>query len=481
MLAGASQASAVTRYAAPGGSSDPSACIDPDLGMPRCSIFDAAQGSGVQAGDSVVIEPGSYSDTAGDLGPNGAVVPVAQTVTGPLPPATVVKEGRPKITLNGGVGSGGPAFVLFDNHSLSYMEINTTGSAQPEAFSVVGNGSVDQVIARTDSQAGGDVCKHSGGTIRDTVCLSTTFADALGANTSLPMSTTRTLRLRNVTAVASGSSNAHGISYVFSGASVSVSVDAKSVIALGGTDDVRAAGNSGASTTLTFDHSDYATVALVGTATVTNPGDNNGQTTAPMLAADGFHQLAGSITIGNGAVDAFSGTTDIDGNARPMSGSDIGADELVAPTGTAVSCSPASVTLGGLTDCAITVTDTAPSGNTTPTGTAGLSSDLSPNFPGSHSCNLVMIGLMATSGCTVAYTPLIAGTHQVVAEYLADATHEPSQASTSISALSPPPSTGGGSAPAQTSSAPAPAGATKKCKKGRKLKHGRCVKKKKKR
>ena len=96
-------------------------------------------------------------------------------------------------------------------------------------------------------------------------------------------------------------------------------------------------------------------------AAVTPAGTGTNQTDAVVFAADDYHQIAGSgaMTIDHGAVDAFSGMTDIDGQSRTIGQApDIGADELAFPTTTALSCNPNPLQVGmGPTRCDVTVTD----------------------------------------------------------------------------------------------------------------------------
>src|SRR4051794_27993162 len=111
----ASAPGAVTvRHAAPGaGGLAP--CTDASA---PCSIATAV--AAALANDEVVLEPGSYSDTAGDLGAAGSVS---------LPPSINVRgalgEPRPVITLADPTKSGG-AFTLNGSDLVSHLEIDNT-------------------------------------------------------------------------------------------------------------------------------------------------------------------------------------------------------------------------------------------------------------------------------------------------------------------------------------------------------------------
>jgi hypothetical protein len=421
-------AAATTRYAAPGGNASAAQCTSP-VG-PFCSIHEAAQGAGVLPADEVVITPGSYSDTAGDLGP-GVVTPVAGNVHG------AVGLARPVVTAN--MPTDGP-FIVNTGVTLSAIEVDTAdavGNVQLQG------GVVDGLIARS-SRAGAIVCRHAFGTIRNSACLAT-GANSWALGVDMNASPTRTLTVRNVTAVATGSSS-RGASYrFFAGPGSNDTVDIVNSIARGTTTNVVATavqlnGFCPESVTVSLDYSNYASAAAsaaigcttgAGSASVTAAGTLNNQTTAPVLAADGYHQVAGSITIDNGTLASEIGTTDIDGQARTVGAApDMGADELRHPTSSAVSCDPTSIFVGETTTCSATVTDTAatsaspPSGSVSfGTGAVGVGS-----FGSGGVCTLAPSTATASS-CPVTYTPsqVGTGTHQLTGSYGGGASHDPSQ------------------------------------------------------
>jgi hypothetical protein len=421
-------AAATTRYAAPGGTASATQCTSPAT---PCTIHEAAQGTGVTSGDEVVIAPGDYSDTAGDLGQFNYVQPMATNVHGdPTKP-------RPTITLD--IDSGFGAFFIASGVTLSHLRIET--SAAHEDVTVGGGGVMQDVIAR-NSTPNSISCKHQAGvtasTIRDSACLSS-GSDSRGAGVTVSTAAgAQTAILRNVTAVATGT-NSYGLNYTVLGTGAVYNVDAKAVIARGTASDVAAQGLSGATSTITLDHSNYDGTLTGGTATVTSPTTNNNQTALPVLGADGFHQQASSPTIdAGGTTDSSSGTTDIDGQQRTIgSAVDIGADEFAHPTATSVACTPSSVTLGpGVSTCLVTVTDTSGAGPNLPTGDVALTS----SGPGTFSapCTLAMVtGTQAS--CAVSYTPTAAGTHQVTGTYPGDIDHDGSEGASSL-AVSPAPS-----------------------------------------
>jgi hypothetical protein len=132
-----------------------------------------------------------------------------------------------------------------------------------------------------------------------------------------------------------------------------------------------------------------------------------------MLAADGFHELAGSSTVDAGAVDGSSDTADIDGQRRAIGGApDIGADELGLPTSTEVTCSPNTLQLSGpQAQCAVTVTDTSTPPPTTATFLSGIrfSSDASGSF--GADCEVLNMINPLQGACTNPYKPAVAGIH----------------------------------------------------------------------
>ncbi len=481
LLLGAVPASATIRYAAPGGTADDSQCIIAtanDTSPTPCSIYEAAgysdpPGNAVGGADEVVIAPGNYSSTAGDLGPFDSVVPVAGNVHG------ASGQPRPRITLN---EVSFAAFALFTGTELSDVEIHTTGAGTPDAIRVQG-GTADRVVAHSDTIAGGHVCSHVTGLIRSTACISEGGASALGINVGTGAVTFQPT-LRNVTAVAT--SGAFAIDYQLQaqmGATATLTLDAKNVIAKGSApEDIRARATddtnpaSAATVTLNFDYSNYDQTATVSdapnsSATITGIGALQNQVAAPSLAADNYHQLSTSITINAGVDVALIGADDIDHNAREIPGDDpdIGADEAAEPTTTSVSCAPPSLVLGsGAGTCTGTVT-----GTTSPTGNVGFASNSPGSFAGGVTCPLAPAGPTSAS-CSIPYTPaaVATGTHAITATYLADLAHEPSSGSTTLSVTAPPAATPPASTPP----------VTKKCRKGRKLvrRKGklRCVKKK---
>jgi hypothetical protein len=460
-------ASATIRFAAPGGSATAAQCV---TDANPCTIFEAAQGTGVTGADEVVVAPGNYSDSGGDLGPSGLVQPIAGNIHGE------VGRARPVITLDIPDDVNGAFFI--SGTTVSDLEIDT--AVNRANYVVFSGGLVQNVIARSSSTASQTIaCTQDGGTIRNSVCLTSGVgAAAIGASLGGGVGTMN-VTVRNVTAVSTGAGS-FGASYrFFGGSAANWIVNARSVIAQGTSKDVVAGAllfsGSCPNTTVSLDFSDYLTTqtqsdACGGIAAVSPAGSGNNQTAAPTLASDGFHQVAGSITIDHGFADGSSTTTDIDGQARMIgSAPDIGADELAFPTSTAISCTPDPLVIGtGRAQCAVTVTDTTSPPPVTFLSGVRLTSDMPGSF--AADCETLFMATPTQGTCTAPYTPTATGLHTVTAVYPGDATHDSSQATDAVSVTRP------GSPPGGTSTPPtAP---KKKCKKKKKKHHAAAAKKK---
>lgn len=428
-MLGPGTASAAVRYAAPGGTAADTECVTPTAAP--CSIGTAAGGTNVLPADEAVILPGNYSDSAGDLNgdagnpTDGLVQPAAGSVHG------VLGQPRPVITLNSNNGFG--AFLLGAT-TLSHVEIDT--AVATSNLTLTTGAIADRVIAHSSAD-NGIACNNSQGTIRSSACFSTgSNGVAVGASVLTPISSTN--NLRNVTAVSTGPGS-YGLNYFYSSldpTGPTYVISTKAVIAQGTSQDVIARAGMGTSVTINLDHSNYDTATTqtfsTGVASVTPPGTggpNFNVTAAPLLAADGYHQLAGSPTINAGATDANSGAQDIDGQNRQigLAPADIGADELGIGSTTTVSCVPATVTLGSTSTCTATVTAPAEFIN----GSVGFSSDTpGGSFGGGGTCTLPSSVL--STQCQLSYTAGHLGAHQISAVYSGDSSHDGSQGSTAL-------------------------------------------------
>jgi hypothetical protein len=273
-----------------------------------CSIRQAI-GSAV-AGDEVIVAPGDYQLTANTL-----FAPAQVTVHG------VAGQPRPRLLFS---GPGQFGLDLASGATLRWVEVDqqtTLGAAAIDATS----STLDQVVA-TGSGNGATV-----GSRNSTIRNSTVVASA--PNVPAIATSGGTSSYRNVTAIATGSGGV-AIQAWAGGATGDVAVDAVNVIARGGAGGqalLATTDSSGASATITVRHSNWVGGSTGGTkAEVVDAGGN--QASSPTFvnpAAGDYRQAPGSATIDAGLGDALNGAFDIDGDARAIGTTDIGADEFV--------------------------------------------------------------------------------------------------------------------------------------------------------
>jgi hypothetical protein len=266
------------------------------------------------SGEEVIVEPGSYSV------------------------GTEIAEGAPNLNIHGVLGQprpvinqSAPAGQLPGlNSTLSYLDFEAGGTS----FVVHGGGLIDRVIVR-GAGAGNFTCQCYGGTIRNSVFVSTGDTAALGVTSN---GGSGALTVRNVTAITTNPLST-AITVAHQGATGSVSYDAYNVIArnLAGGTDVGAFGSGAPITaTITFHRSNYATPDQgMGGLVQDAPGDPH-QSAAPLFtnsSAGDFTELAGSPSIDAGLSDPANGPLDFAGNPRTSGGgTDIGAYEVFVPT-----------------------------------------------------------------------------------------------------------------------------------------------------
>jgi hypothetical protein len=381
MLVFTASATAAQRWAAPAGTGPAATCPQSD----PCDLDTAVEDLSVVDDDEVIVTPGTYTITTLEV--SDAIDLHGQA-------------SQPPPTIN---ASGSPGIGIFDAATVRDLKIE---AASFEALRLSAAGALVERVSAHAAGGGGTACSvFSSVMIRDSLCRNSgTNSRGVGANLST-FAGTYTARLRNVTAVGTS----YGLGFDYSGPGVDFAVDAKNVIADGGSADARATSAGGASTVVTLANSNYATEqeSTIGgglAATVTDPGTGTNQTAAPLFVNAGagdFHQQAGSPTIDAGVLDGFTGSGDFEGDARSLEGDglcptapDIGADELVGP---AIDCDPPeTAVVGGPTD---TTAD--------PTPTFNLQSD-EPNS--TFECR---IDAGSFSPCTTPYTtpPLTDGSH----------------------------------------------------------------------
>ncbi|HET6831527.1 MAG TPA: Ig-like domain-containing protein [Solirubrobacterales bacterium] len=353
MAASAVTASAAQRYAAPGGTGPAASCPQND----PCDLDTAVEAPEVNDDDEVIVTPGTYAIAS--LQVTDAIDLHGQAL-------------QPRPTIN---ASGSPGIDITDAATVRDLQVE---AASFEALRLSASGVIVERVSGHSTGGGGAACSvFQSVTIRDSLCWNSgTNSSGVGANLST-FAGTYTARLRNVTAVGTS----YGLGFDYSGTGVDFNIDAKNVIADGGSSpfaDIRAGASFGASTQVTLASSNYATeFETTGSggisATVTDPGTATNQTAPPSFVNAGagdFHQQAGSPTIDAGVLDGFTGTGDFDGDARSLEGDgvcptapDIGADELIGSG--PIDCDPPETTIAG-----------GPTGTTAdPTPTFNLQSD----------------------------------------------------------------------------------------------------------
>jgi hypothetical protein len=104
---------------------------------------------------------------------------------------------------------------------------------------------------------------------------------------------------------------------------------------------------------------------------------------------------------------------------------------LIHSTSTSVVCSPSSLEAGSSSSCKASVTDTASSLQSTPTGTVSFTTSGGGTFSPS-SCTLAGSG--ATSSCTATYSPVGSGTTTITGTYGGDLAHSGSSGISTLQA-----------------------------------------------
>lgn len=299
------QALEAVRYASPTGT------VAEDCSSPAqaCNLEKAINLG--EYGDEVIIAPGAYTTSTQLNGSN------AMTIRGADPNDRPVITTSANIGIFAGGGDGGDVRDIEVVHSGNNVGVLLTGP-----------GTAERLVVRNDA-AGGSACGTAyQGTFRDSLCVATGTGGAALAIFLGASDLTRNPRVRNVTAVATGT-DGFGINVGVNGSGVVFNLDLRNVIAQGAV-DIRREASSGATVNVTATSSRYAVVESAGPGTLTAPGTGSNIVAVPVFA-DGvdFRPTAGSPTVDAGSVDAFLGTTDLDGAARVRGPApDMGAYEL---------------------------------------------------------------------------------------------------------------------------------------------------------
>jgi Ca2+-binding RTX toxin-like protein len=307
-------AAAATRYASPTGTNTADCLISAP-----CDLPNAMNGASTADNDDVIVLPGTYS-----LDGSNDVIDDSITVHG--------QAGQPLPRIQSSGGS--EVLDLEDAVTVRRLWIDQTNSGGGNGIYIgnLGGGSlVEQTLIES---TGSEACflEVPSVTLSDTVCatradgIAGLFAQANGGDTS-------TVTLRNVTAIASGQDEfSPAVLAISSGMNAHILIQGRNVLAAAGQFDVAADGHAGDATSsaaVSLTASNYDSQSELDGGTVTDPGTGGNQTAAPLLATDGFHQLAGSPTVDAGAAAPSLGSGDIDAEQR-LAGTavDIGADEF---------------------------------------------------------------------------------------------------------------------------------------------------------
>lgn len=306
-------ASAATqRYAGPAGSGTTCAADAP------CDFRQAVEGA--KAGDEVIVTPGDYTLTQ-DVND-----PATLTIHG------VAGQPRPRLHFSGPSGDG---LWLQHGSNLRYVEIE---QPTPGARTLVAElSSIDQVIARSAATLNTPTLIAYDSTVANSIFIATGAGGAaVGTNVYYLGTANSTVTLRNVTAIATGNGGVGILGSGF-GTPTHLLMRTINVIARGGPGGyglVADAEGSAAEITVDASHSNYPNAIGYGANThITPAGSGDNQTAAPAFrdaAAGDYREAAGSPTIDAGADSALNGANDVDGDARIVGKTDIGADEFVA-------------------------------------------------------------------------------------------------------------------------------------------------------
>jgi hypothetical protein len=310
-------ASAATqRYAGPAGGGTTCSAAAP------CDLKQAVEAA--KAGDEVIVTPGDYTLTD-DVNDHATL-----TIHG------VAGQPRPRLHFSGPNGDG---LWLQHGSDLRYVEIE---QPTPGARTLVADlASIDQVIARSAGTSNTPTLIAHDSTVTNSIFIATGDGGAaVGSYVYYLGTPNTTVTLRNVTAIATGSGGV-GILGGGYGTPTNLLIRTINVIARGGPGGyglVADAEGSAATITVDASHSNFPNAKGYGPNTnVTPAGSGDNQTAAPAFrdaAAGDYREAAGSPTIDAGADSAQNGPNDVDGEARTVGKTDIGADEFVAqPTG----------------------------------------------------------------------------------------------------------------------------------------------------
>jgi hypothetical protein len=301
----ASPAFAAQRWAAPSatGSGDCSSAAN------ACTLQTAIGGS--MPSDEVIVQPGDYT-VSSEISTTGK----ALLIHG--------EDGMPLPRLHG--GANGNMFGLASGTTLRQLALDASPSTGSASLLIGTNLTLDAIYIKDTATAPGvtvtGILDLGGGTsiIRNTAV----FVNGTNASNALHASSSNLILRGDTFVTAAGDA----VDYEVVGVG---SLDAKSVIARAST------GNSdffvnGSSATAVIRYSNFGacTTSSGATCDSSDPSNVTDPPTFVDQANGDLHESPTSSTIDRGTVDAYSGTTDLDGNPRSLGlGPDMGAYERV--------------------------------------------------------------------------------------------------------------------------------------------------------
>jgi hypothetical protein len=316
---------ATTYYASPTGSG--STCSE----SAPCAMTTAVKKA--QAGDSVLLGPGTYTLTSSLL------IEEAINFGGESAATTTIEAIGAELEDYYGA-----------NATLHDFRLDTTAGL------TLRSGTAERVFVDDTAGLSTFACSMSPGTtLLDSVCWAHGSSPSGGAVIAEDGGGVgNTVTLRNDTLIAANPEGL-GILAEVESPTGALTIAATNVIASGTRRDVFAVGNGGSSkAAVILANSDYSTVKEMSTATITPPGTNGGRTAAPAfvsVATGNFAEAAGSPTIDGGLTEAANGAAALGSEARALPAicggtpaTDIGAYEFVptcAPPTPPVTVNPA--------------------------------------------------------------------------------------------------------------------------------------------
>ncbi len=312
ILVTAGPAGATQRFASPAGAGS-CATVDAPCSFPTAML-------GAASGDEIILAPGDYGS---ELSPITADV----YSYGALDVHGAAGQPRPRIFSSATYSLG-----LYNPASAArHLEVHRTTTSAGVAFDAYAT-TIDDLVVTSPGGASAAACRLSGAAIvmRNALCRSGSEMGGFAILVSDAVDGAKTVTLRNVTAIATGS-EAAALGVVASGARNATVTAVNSIFE--GSVDVSARETAPADAVVNVTYSQLHTNQQ-------DPGAEINQDATSVYAyplfldfpGGNFHQDAASPTVDKGIDDPANGATDWDGDPRSSGArTDIGADEYVAP------------------------------------------------------------------------------------------------------------------------------------------------------